>query len=62
VSKVNAKTEVCYFQYDPAMMLMSGRDVCYVKTRRDLDNGGFILSIRSVEHEVRVPIFTINAI
>jgi hypothetical protein len=52
VEKVNDKTEVCHFQYDPAMMLMSARDVCYVKTRRDLDNGAFLLSYRSVEHEV----------
>lgn len=51
VEKVNDKTEVCHFQYDPAMMLMSARDVCYVKTRRDLDNGAFLLSYRSVEHE-----------
>lgn len=53
VEKVNDKTEVCHFQYDPAMMLMSARDVCYVKTRRDLDNGAFLLSYRSVEHEVQ---------
>jgi hypothetical protein len=37
---------------------MSARDVCYVKTRRDLDNGAFLLSYRSVEHEVQVILTT----
>lgn len=45
------KTEVCHFQYAPAMFLVSAREVCYVKTRRDLDNGAFLISYRSVAHE-----------
>jgi len=51
IAKIDDATEVCYFQYSPAMFLVSGRDSCYVKTRRTLDNGAFLLSYRTVEHE-----------
>ncbi|CAF1183737.1 unnamed protein product [Adineta steineri] len=44
----DGRSEICYFQYASPSILTSGRDMCYIKVRRNLDNG-FILSYRSVD-------------
>jgi hypothetical protein len=53
--RVDDKAELCYFQYASPIFFVSGRDTCYIKIRRDLDDGGFILSYRSIRHDVPSP-------
>jgi hypothetical protein len=50
--RVDDQAELCYFQYASPIFFVSGRDTCYIKMRRDLDDGGFILSYRSIRHDV----------
>lgn len=49
--RVDDQAELCYFQYASPIFFVSGRDTCYIKMRRDLDDGGFILSYRSIRHD-----------
>jgi hypothetical protein len=56
VERIDKRTELCYFQYSSPVFFVSGRDTCYVKVRRDLPGGGFILSYRSIHHDVRTPL------
>jgi len=51
VEKVNENTIVYHFVYKPTMFLLSPRELLYVKTCRDLDNGGFLITYRSIDHE-----------
>ncbi|CAF1196386.1 unnamed protein product [Adineta steineri] len=45
----DGRSEFCYFQYASPSALISPRDTCYLKVRRNLANG-FLLSYRSIDH------------
>ncbi len=53
LERVNEHVECCYFQYASPLALVSGRDTCYLKVRKNLASGdkqeGFILSYRSTK-------------